>query len=161
MANKKCSLCLTPLEGDEADILTMGAYGNPKYLCPECAELLDKAMISTDYDEITDAIRALDGKLNKANIDDRFVSETVSEIFNSAAKRATEIKEGTYDFSLDEIKDEDEMDEIPEELEETEEDRLLDEKEAAATKKFDKIMTWVYAAVLVGVVAFVVLKFIV
>ena len=88
------------------------------------------------------------------------VTETVTEIFNTAAKRAAEIKEGTYDFSLDEKDDEDEMEEIPEELEETEEDRLLDEKEAAATKKFDKIMTWVYAGVLVAVVAFVIYKFI-
>ena len=59
------------------------------------------------------------------------------------------IKEGTYDFALDDV--EDGFDEIPEELQETEEDRILDEKEKAANEKFDKLMNKLW--IVVGAVA--------
>ena len=68
------------------------------------------------------------------------------------------IKLGEYDFALDEIADQsgnEGFDDIPEELKETEEDRLLDEKEAEALKKFDKVLNWLWAGV--GVFAAVVI----
>ena len=55
---------------------------------------------------------------------------------------------------VDEVEEEDY--EIPEDMKETEEDRLLDEKERESNQRFDKIMNWIWAALLVGVVAFLV-----
>ena len=73
-----------------------------------------------------------------------------------SAERAQKIKQGNYDFSLDEIADadsEDGFDDIPEELRETEEDRLQDEKDAELLKKIDKVLNWLW----IGVGAFAVI----
>ena len=71
-----------------------------------------------------------------------------------AGERAAAIEKGTYDFSEDASEDEEEMIEIPEELRETEEDRALDEKDAEAEKKFDKIMNWAWAGILAAFVIY-------
>jgi hypothetical protein len=85
---------------------------------------------------------------------------SVTKLLTDSAKRAQQIKEGTYDFSLDEAEDPDSFDEIPEELQETEEDKLLDEKEAAANAKFDKVMSWIWVGVGVGALGFIIWKLI-
>ena len=82
----------------------------------------------------------------KGDIDDERTVEAVYEIFEEAKSRAVEIKEGTYDFSLDEEEDPEILNEIPEELLESEEDRLLDEKEAEISKKWDAIINWLILA---------------
>ena len=82
--------------------------------------------------------------MSSSNIDDRVTVATVTALLEDSAKRAQKIKEGTYDFALDEIEAEEGFDEIPDDLKETEEDRLLDEKDAAANAKFDKIMGWAW-----------------
>ena len=147
---KNCSTCLTRITTEDAPVLIMGAYGTPKLLCDECAALIDTITLGTEYDEITAAMQTLTEKMSSANIDDRFTVDTVTKILSDSAVRAQKIKEGTYDFALDEQEDEG-FDEIPEELMETEEDRLLDEKEAEENAKFDKLMnkSWI----IVGAVA--------
>ena len=127
----------------------MGAYGTPKYLCDECAELIETITMGKEYDEITAAMQTLTDAMSKSNVDDRVTVETVTSMFEECAKRAQKIKEGTYDFALDDV--EDGFDEIPEELQETEEDRILDEKEKAANEKFDKLMNKLW--IVVGAVA--------
>ena len=153
---KVCCTCLTRLENEDAPVLTMGAYGTPKLLCDDCAALIETVTLGTDYDEITEAMNALTDVITRSNADDRKVVDTVTEILERSAKRAQQIKEGTYDFALDEV--EEGFDEIPEELQETEEDRLLDEKEAASNAKFDKIMNWLWLGVGVLAGAFAIWK---
>ena len=153
---KVCCTCLTRLENEDAPVLTMGAYGTPKLLCDNCAALIETVTLGTDYDEITEAMNTLTEVITKSNADDRKVVDAVTEILERSAKRAQQIKEGTYDFALDEV--DEGFDEIPEELQETEEDRLLDEKEAASNAKFDKIMNWLWLGVGVLAGAFAIWK---
>ena len=69
----------------------------------------------------------------------------MEEMVQRATDRAKRIAEGTYDFSEDEEDPEvEELVEIPEELQETEEDRALDEKDAEIEKKWDKVMNLVW-----------------
>jgi hypothetical protein len=86
-----------------------------------------------------------------------------------AAKRAAAIKDGEYDFALDEVAEQETaegeeategFDEIPEELLESEEDAELDRRDAEIGKKFDKVLNWVWVAVLVGTVTLFLLKFV-
>ena len=139
---KICSTCLSRIENENAPVLTMGAYGTPKLLCDDCAALVETMTFGRDYDEITAAINGLADVITKSNADDPVVVAAVTELLESSAKRAQQIKEGTYDFSLDET--EEGYEELPEDLQETEEDRLLDEQEAEANAKFDKILNWLW-----------------
>lgn len=136
---------------DTAPVLTMGAYGTPRCLCDSCAEQVEIFTRGTDYDEIVAAMDEISARMSRANIDDKITSECVTGMLVDAAKRANEIKAGTYDFSLDA---EEEDYEIPEELRESEEDRALDEKDARAKEKMDKVMNWVWLVALVGAVVF-------
>ena len=148
MADRKiCSTCLRLIESENAPVLVMGAYGTPKLLCDDCANLIDTITLSRDYDEIEASMQTLTERMSASNIDDRFTIATVTDILTNSAERAQKIKEGTYDFALDDAVDEDAMDDIPEELRETEEDRLLDEKDAAANARFDKILNWLWVGV--------------
>ena len=156
MKKKTCAICLETVERDDIPILTMGAYGTPKYLCEDCAALMETATSSREVDDIVSAMDKLTKKLSDKNIDDRFTVETVTAMFEDAARRASAIKEGTYDFALDEVEDGESFDEIPEELAETEEDRALDEKERAEAKRLDGFMNWVWLGALVGALGFII-----
>lgn len=138
-----CSICLNNLDKDEADILTMGIYGTPRYICPDCAADLTKATTSRDVKEIEEAMDKIGQKLAYCGIDDERTRDTIEEIFNDAKARALEIKNGTYDFSLDDEPKEDVLEEIPEDMQESEEDKLLDKKESEKLKKFEDIINWI------------------
>ena len=159
MKNTNCSLCLSAVDVETAEILTMGAYGTPKLLCNDCTRLMHKVTRADNYPEVKEAIEELGNKISVANIDDRRVLDTVSEIFKESLVRAEKIKAGTYDFELDKVESTDTIDEIPEELLETEEDKALDEKEAKVIKKWDKIMNYVSLGVLLAVVGFLLYYF--
>ena len=148
---RNCCTCLTRVDDENASVLTMGAYGTPKCLCEECATLIDTVTLGTDYDEITSAMEEITKKMSDANIDDRVTVSTMTELLARSAERAQKIKDGEYDFSMDEVSDGESFEEIPEELKETEEDRLLDEKEAAAGAKFDKVLNIIW--IIVGAAA--------
>ena len=135
----------------------MGAYGNPKVLCDDCANLVETINFGKDYNDITAAMQKLTDTMSASNVDERVVMETVTNMLEDCAKRAQKIKEGTYDFALDDQSDEGEY-EIPTELHETEEDRLLDEKDKAASEKFDKLMNWAWIGVGIAVAAIVIWK---
>lgn len=157
---KNCCTCLTRIENEDAPVLTMGAYGNPKLLCDDCAELVETASFGKDYDSIVAAMDRLTAKMSAANIDDRVTVNTVTAMLAENAERAQKIKDGTYDFSLDEEKENEGFDEIPEDLQETEEDRLLDEKEAEANAKFDKFLNWAWIGAGIAVAVFFIWKLI-
>nr|MBQ8890386.1 hypothetical protein [Clostridia bacterium] len=154
MARKSCSICLSPITNEEAPVLTMGAYGTPKLLCDECAAEIENMTRGTDYDSIVASMDEISHRMSESNVDDRVTMTAVTEMLVDSAKRAQAIREGTYDFSLDELEEEDY--EIPEDMKETEEDRLLDEKERESNQRLDKFMNWVWLGVLIGVVGFLV-----
>ena len=147
---RHCSICGKNVNEEEAPILAMGGFGNPKYLCDECAEDIDLITSDNDPEVIEASMSKLTGKLSSSSVEDRLVVETVTAIFSEAGERAKKIKEGTYDFSKDEAQEE--IDDIPEQLLETEEDRALDEEEEKQRKKLDGIMNWIsLAAVVIAV----------
>ena len=156
---KKCSLCYNDTEEGDA-ILVMGPLGNPRCVCKECESQLDTATLGRSYEEISAAMNAIGKKLTEKAPDD-LVLETVNTVLKNAAERAELIKEGNYDFSLDEeIIDEQELEEIPDELLETEEDRLRDAADEKKQAKFDKIFNIVAAIVILAVVGFIAYKYI-
>ena len=157
---KTCTVCKATNIADDAPILVMGAYGNPKYLCPECSAYLDTATLGRDYDAIAEAMDEL-GKRMSASDPDKQTYDTMNSLLTNAAERAKAISEGSYDFSLDEREAETEsFDELPEELRETEADKALDEKDAAAQARFEKWFNWVSLGAVIGAVGFVVWKII-
>ena len=95
----------------------------------------------------------------KAQAQHKTDTKIVDAVSDIEADRAAKIKEGSYDFALDEVEGADELLDIPEELEETEEDRLLDERDARLNKKFDKILTWASVGVIIAAVGFLIYYF--
>lgn len=159
--HKLCSICKKSVDSETASILTVGGYGNAKYICEDCAAELDTATTARDFDTIKSAMDSIGEKMAKNNIEDELVIATVGELFIGAKRRAKAIKEGTYDFTLDEqtVKQEQEGEEefdIPEELRETEEDKALDASEKKKNAFFDKIFNWISLALLLGGLAIVV-----
>lgn len=154
---KQCAICDRHIEAEDAPILTMGAYGNPKYLCDECARVLDIATLGKEYNEIAAAMERIGERMSDFD-PDGVTYKTVSDIMEHAAERAKAIKEGTYDFALDEAEDEESFDEIPEELLETEEDKELDKKDEEKQKQFDKFFNWVSLGAIIGALGFVIYK---
>ena len=155
-----CALCNNLCDKD-SPVLVMGPYGNPRLLCPECAEELDKVTLGKEVEEIRAAMVRIGEKMAVKNPDDLSLG-TVNAIFEDAAERARLIEEGEYDFSLDETDaSEEELLDIPEEQRESEEDKLLDEKDEEKMRKLDKILNWAFIAVIAAVVGFFVIKFII
>lgn len=157
---KKCAICYTDTDEGTSSILAMGGFGNPRYLCPECEALIDNLTLAGDYEKFSEAKSSLAARFHQHISDDTVTFEAVCDMFDRAEKRATQIKEGTYDFSLDEQQEEKgEFDDIPEDLKETEEDRKLDERDEQINKKTDKILNWTMLGVFVGVIGFFVYYF--
>lgn len=156
---KSCSLCRESVDAESAPILAMGGFGNPRYLCDECASDIECALYERDADKIEESMHRLSKKL-KADTDDKVTMEAIGDIFSKAGERAKKIKEGTYDFSEDTEEKSEEFDEIPEELCETEEDRIQDEKDAEKAKRFDRISNWISTGVLLLAAVFFIIYFI-
>ena len=155
MSLNNCCICSCHIDRENAEILTMGGYGVPRYLCSECANELNIVTGGVTSEEITGAIKTLGDKMTKNGVEDRLVIETMSGIFSEASERAEMIANGTYDFSLDENADsDDEFDDIPPELEESEEDKMLDEVEKEKSRKLDKIITWISAGIFAATIAY-------
>ena len=157
----RCCICRADIDPETAPLLTLGGYGNPRYLCDDCARLMDEVMRGTEYSAIDTAMDELASRMENADSDDRVVLNTVTSIFTAATERAEKIKEGTYDFALDDspIDGEDAPEDLPPELCETEEDRLLDEKEANTSKKWDKVTNWVNLGILLAAIGFLIWHF--
>jgi ribosomal protein L11 methylase PrmA len=117
----KCCICFSKIESQNAPILTIGKLGNPRCLCPSCERLFDSATLGKTYDEVTEACREIGDTMTRCNADDETVFNEVNSIIAGAMERAESIKDGTYDFSLDEefiesTNAEQIQEELPEEL---------------------------------------------
>ena len=154
----KCTVCNKEFTSEEPKILAMGAYGNPKYMCNECGTDFDIATLDTDVVKIAEAMDRIGKKMASSN-PDKFTFDTVNGVMASAGERARLIKEGNYDFSLDETDDEGDsegFDEIPEELRETEEDRALDEADEEKMKTFNKVYDWILTGAIIAFAGYLV-----
>ena len=155
---KNCCICCAKVDEDNAAVLGMGGGGNPRLLCPNCEKLLDDATTSTDYETARLALRELTDILGN-NDPDPVTMAVMTDILLRSTDRAKAIKEGTSDFSLDQI-DESGFDEIPEELQETEEDKELDRIEEEKMKKFDKVFNVIAIILGAGCLGLVIWKFV-
>ena len=145
MSDKRCSICLNPGLSEDAPVLTISGYGVPRCLCDDCAEKVDTVTKGRDTAAIYECISSLADTVAEKSAEDKIVFDTVSDLLDYAGDRAKKIEDGTWDFSLDEVSET--VEELPEELLESEEDRLLDEQEAEMNKKLDKVLNWVYPIV--------------
>ena len=145
-----CSICSKEINAEKAPILAMGGFGNPKYLCDECAADIDTAIGARDAEKIEEAMSSISKKLSATGAENELVIETVKEIFTEAGERARKIKEGTFDFSAEEraSPSEEPEYEIPEELLETEEDREQDARDLEKAKRLDKIFNWIATGII-------------
>lgn len=154
-----CNTCAGEIaEPEKAAVLTMGHYGIPRLICPNCEKLINTAERSHDPNEAEAAMARLGELVSNTNKEDTAVHEAIEEIFTVSAKRAEAIRRGEYDFSLDEESD-DSFDEIPEELLETEEDKQKTEQENETNRKFNKVMDIVTAIVFVGALVMALIYF--
>ena len=153
----KCAICNAIIEAEEPKILSMGAYGTPRYMCDECAVDIDEVTLGRDYDRIAEAMERVGKKLAETN-PDKGTFNTVNVIMQSSAERAKLIKDGSYDFSLDECEEstEDGFEEIPEELLETEEDRELDREEEKKIEKFNKVFNVVLTGAIIALAGLII-----
>jgi len=158
MANKNCCICHGAVTKEDAPVIAMSAYGNPKCVCEECEALIDKATTSHEPEEIIDACKKLGEGLTHGNTCDEQIIDAVNSIIFEATERCEKIKSGDYDFALDEKSEEAEFD-ITEDLMETEEDRKKDEEEIKTAKLLDTIFSWAAGVLLVGAVVFLIIKF--
>ena len=159
MENGKCCICKSEVDKESAPILTMGGFGNPRYLCDKCAGALDCASTARNVPDIEAAMAYLSKKLTDTGVEDKTVLDTVSDMFSEAGERAKQIKNGTYDFSNDETENEADTD-VPEELLESEEDKALDLAEAETNKKLDKVFNIITAVLIALAIGFFVYYFI-
>lgn len=151
MSDNRCSICLKGGLKEDAPVLTISGYGVPRCLCDECAEKINIITYGREPGEISDTIKDIAAEVADKSAEDRFVYDTVVGMLEYASDRLDKIEKDSWDFALDGAESEEELEDIPEALKESEEDRLLDEVEAEKMKKMDKILNLVYP------IAFVVL----
>ncbi len=157
---KLCSICKKSVDSENAAILTIGGFGNPKYICEECDGDFAEATGARDIEAISAAMDRISKKMASVDQSDKLVLKSVKDIMAEASSRAEQIKNGTFDFSVEEAEERNEDIEVPEELRETEEDKELDRKEAERNKKFDRIINWASAVVLLALSVFVIYRII-
>ena len=151
---KLCAVCKRKVDSESAAILTLGGYANAKYLCDECDGDMEIATRSRDVAEISDAMDRITKKMSAAEIDDKLSLKTVSDLLAEAKDRAEKIKLGEYDFAKEE-EDDAAVEEVPEELRETEEDKIRDEEEAAKNRKIDRIIGIISGVVISAAFAYI------
>lgn len=160
---KLCSLCKRSVDSENAPILAMGGFGNPRYICDECAKNIEVMTTAHDVDTIKENLAMVSEKMSRANVDDTVTLDAMDALLADVKDRAEKINRGEYDFSNDvqELQASGIVGEpeIPEELLETEEDRALDEKEQQQKAKFDKIFNWVALGIIAAAVAAVIIYF--
>lgn len=142
MTMDECAICYTPVDEENAPVLEIGAYGRPKYLCPECSADLDSITLGKDLETIRTSMNRLTKKIEVGGLSKKTFT-TLTSILDRAAVRAKAIESGSYDFTLDENEDDGELAEIPEELLETEEDKILDELDAEKEERNSRIFDYI------------------
>ena len=145
----RCAICFNEIDAENAPILTMSGYGTPRYLCSECEADVETATTSRNAAEATAAMDRLSAKATRAN-PDKQTFDALTVLLADAAARARSIADGTYDFSEDDVSDEQPLEDIPEDMLETEADLEADRRDEEKLKKFDKIFNYIAAVVLGG-----------
>ncbi len=150
---RNCCTCFNKVEEENAAILTVGPYGTPRCLCDECSALVDTITSSTESDKIKHAMDELTSRMKSANADDPLTVDVITDIIRKGAEKVKCLDGGSYRDEPENTANGDGFDEIPDELKETEEDRLLDEKDAEAERKFNKAMNiaWIVVGALAAV----------
>ena len=153
----KCCICKNKIyecEESSASIFMMSGFGVPKYVCKDCEDVIETVSNGKEPDKIEEACRKLGEALTAGNTEDMNVINEVNSIITDAAERAAAIREGTYDFALEEeMKKEAEAEEqfeITEDLMETEEDRRKDERDAKVNRVMDTVFAWISGVVIGG-----------
>jgi hypothetical protein len=135
----------------------MGGFGVPKCICEECEKNIDLINESLDPDEIREECRKLGEALTRGDTGDETVIDAVNAIIAGASEKAERIQDGTY---VPETEESEEEFEITEALQETEEDRKLDEEEARVNKITNTVTTWVSAVIILIAIGFFIYKMI-
>lgn len=151
---KLCAVCKKKVDSETAAILTLGGYANAKYLCEECDADMEIATRSRECSEISGAMDRITKKMSAAEIDDKLSLKTVSDLLAEAKDRAEQISRGEYDFAKEE-EDDAAVEEVPEELRETEEDKIRDEEEREQNKRIDRIIGVISAVVISATFAYI------
>ena len=160
MEEKHCAICKRIVDKNTAPILVMGGFANPRLLCDGCSDDVESMTTSLDANVIEEAMKRVSENLTRSNTDDSTTLAAVTDMFSCASERIKKIRNG--ENVSDEGEENGEEYEIPEELLETEEDRLLDEKEKFQNRLFDKIFTWVSVAVFAFIIGYcIVTRFII
>lgn len=156
----KCCICGREVTNENAPVLLMSAYGNPRLVCSVCEEHIETASNGREPNEIEAACRALGEDLTAYNNDESAIINAVGKIIADAKERCRAIKDGSYDFSKEtEVSDEEEFD-ITEDLMETEEDRARDEEDRRVSDKLDKITSIISGIVFAGVAIYLLVRII-
>ena len=155
-----CAICKREIDMETAPIIAMGGFGHPRCICDGCAEKLDIMNTSLDTEEIKAAMKYVADTMASNTDDDMVAHNAVKVILVEAGARVEKITNGTYT----EESNEEELLDVPEELEETEEDRELDRQEEIKNKKLDSIFNWIsigiLAAAVIGIAIYFILKFV-
>ena len=155
----RCCICGREVDSENAPVLAMSAYGNPRLVCPVCEANIDEATNGREPDKILLACRNLGDDLTAFNNDEIGIINAVNRIITEATERCDAIKRGDYDFDAENNFDSEEFD-ITEDLMETEEDRQLVEAEARTAEKLDKIISWASGIIIAAVVLFFIIRLI-
>ena len=154
-----CAICKREIDMESAPIIAMGGFGHPRCICDECADKLDVMSTSLDTEEIKAAMKHVADMMANNTGDDMVAHNAVKIILMEAGARVEKLESGTYT----EESVEEEILDVPEELEETEEDRELDRQDEIKNQKLDKIFNWIsigiLAAAAVGIAIYFILKF--
>ena len=149
-----CSVCKKDFDSETPSVLTMGRSMTPRYICPECEALMDEAVRASEPETAKNAIAKLGDILATSDSEDTPVILAVTSHLDRAKKRAQQIEDGTYDFSLDE--EEGEEFELTEDLLETEEDRELDRREEEQEKRLNNFLNWAWLGIGIAVVGYII-----
>jgi hypothetical protein len=155
----KCCICDAHIEREDAPVLSMGGAGYARVLCDRCSGLLDTATLGQDFEEIKGAIAEI-GDLMADHDPDNVTFNIVSGLMLEASERAKAIRDGSYDFALDSVENNEGFDEIPEELRESEEDIQKDKEDEEKLEKFNKFYNYVLIGAGIGAAAIIIWKII-
>ena len=147
-----CAVCQAAFESDAPDILFFSKSGSARYVCPHCAEIYEKATLSRLPEEIENSLEALYGYTDR--LTDIATLEFLALSLGDAKKRLSEVRNGTYDFTLDED-DTPISEEIPEEYRPDEAVEKEAEEKARRLTLFDRVIDILWILIGVGAVGYI------
>ena len=113
---KNCSICKAEIENENPSVLTMGGYGNPRYVCENCDAEIERMLYSQVPAEAQAAMKQLGDHLARIGCEDNAVIDTMQEMMRRAGERAAAIEKGAYDFSEDAAEEGEEENEVDDDL---------------------------------------------